>query len=102
MAEHWQRRGVAKQLFAALADRAREEGISRWRAHVPAENPAALALVEQLGETTHEHSGPAVEVTIELPGREREAILRAIAEGTLVPARALRSALQRRAQHRAP
>jgi nucleotide-binding universal stress UspA family protein/RimJ/RimL family protein N-acetyltransferase len=101
VADDWQGRGVASHLLAALADRAREEGISKFVAPVLAENPESIAVFERLGDTVSERMGLEVELTIDLtePVRARsdlEDILRAVASGLLTPAHMLWELVWRR------
>jgi nucleotide-binding universal stress UspA family protein/GNAT superfamily N-acetyltransferase len=91
VADHWQRRGLARRLLDLLADRAREEGIECFVAPVLAENRAALALFESLGEATVRHDGIEVELTIPLgaqPGAtpSLRKVLHEVAAGTARPA----------------
>ena len=83
-----QRRGVGTALLETLSARAREEGITRFRATALHENRAILGLLEKLGPLTVTHSGgPEVEVEFELgaEGRWRHLLgaLRAAARGEL-------------------
>jgi nucleotide-binding universal stress UspA family protein/RimJ/RimL family protein N-acetyltransferase len=94
VADDWQRRGVATRLLDALVGRALEEGVRRFEAPVLADNPAALRLLEQLGQATHSRDGTEVEVRVDLsPERsERDRLRRLIREfaaGALRPARTL-------------
>jgi RimJ/RimL family protein N-acetyltransferase/nucleotide-binding universal stress UspA family protein len=90
--DHRQGHGVGSALLGALVERAREEGITRFVAPVLADNAPAIHALERLGDTTLEHHGPEVELTIELPVEAREPafgmreLLRAVAEGTIQPA----------------
>jgi GNAT superfamily N-acetyltransferase len=87
VADAWQRKGLGRRLLALLRERARDEGITRFVAPVLAENGAAIALLEALGGTTRRTSGPELELIIELPAeRPLDKLLRAVAEGTVVPA----------------
>jgi GNAT superfamily N-acetyltransferase/nucleotide-binding universal stress UspA family protein len=91
VADDWQGRGLARQLLDVLADRAREEGIECFVAPVLAENRAALALFESLGEATVRHDGIEVELTIPLgaqPGAtpSLKQVLHEVAAGTARPA----------------
>ncbi len=94
VADEWHRRGVAGHLLDALAQRARDEGIRRFIASVLAENTAAIAALQRLGETDHERLGSEVEVTVDLtePSRARwllHDLLGRVASGVLEPARSL-------------
>lgn len=85
VADNWQGHGVGSRLTAALAKRARQEGISSFTALALAENDAMLGLLEELGEV---HTGPTrlgtVELWVQLPeagvGR-LERLIRAVARG---------------------
>lgn len=48
-----QRRGVGKQLMAAVADKLRAAGCTEWRLEVRADNAAAIALYRAAGMTPH-------------------------------------------------
>jgi nucleotide-binding universal stress UspA family protein len=91
--DDWQGRGVGTELMQALVDRAREEGISRFRAPVLATNADAIRVLERVGQTTKQRSGREIELTIELPARTERArwreLLAEFAAGTLVPARTM-------------
>jgi GNAT superfamily N-acetyltransferase len=65
--DDWQGRGLATALLEALVARAREEGVDRFAAPILADNAAAIAAFERLGDTTVNRSGPEVELLIELP-----------------------------------
>jgi GNAT superfamily N-acetyltransferase len=85
VADDWQGHGVGSRLTAALARRARQEGISSFTALALAQNDAMVNLLEELGEV---HTGQArlgtVELTVALPeagvGR-LERLIRAVARG---------------------
>jgi GNAT superfamily N-acetyltransferase len=63
----WQGKGVGGRLTAALADRARAEGITSFSALVLAENDVMLNLLEDLGmREVHREQG-TVELTVEGP-----------------------------------
>jgi GNAT superfamily N-acetyltransferase len=87
--DDWQRRGVGTRLTAALAERARAEGITSFTALVLAENELMLNLLGELGRVRvlHPERG-TVEVTVELPdsgvGRVAD-LLRAVGRGELTP-----------------
>jgi nucleotide-binding universal stress UspA family protein/GNAT superfamily N-acetyltransferase len=93
VADDWQRRGLARGLLDALAQRAREEGVHHFRAPVLATNEAAIRVRSGLGETTRTPLGREVELTVALPddgsGRALLDLLRAVAAGTVRPARSL-------------
>lgn len=92
VADDWQGRGVGRRLLDALADRAREEGIRHFDAPVLAANREAIAVLERLGTTHRRTRGREVELDIELPpargaGLPFRSLLKAVAAGTLEPAR---------------
>jgi nucleotide-binding universal stress UspA family protein len=92
VADDWQGRGLAGHLLDALVERAREEGVRRFVAPVLAHNAAAIRLLERLGDTSVEHVGREVQLSIALPepGRPSVALrelLRAVATGVMSPAR---------------
>jgi len=96
VADDWQGRGIGSSLLDALVRRAHEEGIHRFEATVLADNPAAIAVLSQLGDTTTSRGGPEVELLIDLGTPETPAsgtgiarLLRAAAAGTVDPAMAL-------------
>jgi len=85
--DDWQRRGVGTALLTALSRRAREEGITRFRATVLEENRPVFALLEKSGPLTVRRSGGEAQVEFELERESRwhqllEA-LRAAARGEL-------------------
>jgi RimJ/RimL family protein N-acetyltransferase len=90
--DDWQRQGVGSALLDRLVERAREEGIGRFVAPVLAENLASIRAFERLGDTTIEHHGAEVELTVELPepppepGSGIRRLLRAVAAGAVEPA----------------
>jgi len=89
VADDWQRRGLGGQLLCLLAERAREEGIARFRAHVLAQNSAAIAALRGLGETETRHMGRELELEIRLTApeparRDLLSILREVCAGTIV------------------
>ena len=55
--DDWHGRGVATRLLDQLADRAREDGITRFDAPVLAGNQDAIAVLERLGNTTKQLEG---------------------------------------------
>lgn len=100
----WQGRGVGGLLLDALAERAREEGIARFRAPVLARNEESIRLLRRLGPTRQSRIGEEVELEIEL-GLDEAArpglvsVLRASATQTVLPALTL---LQRLVDRRPP
>ena len=65
--ERWQGNGVGKALVHRLADRARDEGITRFTALMLADNRPMRHLLEDLGATRLLSSGAgAIELAVEL------------------------------------
>jgi nucleotide-binding universal stress UspA family protein/GNAT superfamily N-acetyltransferase len=94
VADDWQGRGVGTALLASLAERSREEGVERYKALVLAENDDVVRLLGQVGEVRESRVGSELEVEVLLDvGRPAApsllTVLRAAAEGTLTPGRAL-------------
>jgi RimJ/RimL family protein N-acetyltransferase/nucleotide-binding universal stress UspA family protein len=92
--DDWQRRGVGRELLEALAERAREEGISQFVAPVLAENDGAIAAFERLGNSSRTMMGHEVELTVDLTEKARASsllreLLRVAASGAVEPARSL-------------
>jgi len=90
VADDWQRMGVGTLLLDELADRARAEGIGLFTAQVLADNAAALAMLEHLGDVELLNHGGEIEVRIELRKRRGadgplHRLLRHAAEETLRP-----------------
>jgi L-amino acid N-acyltransferase YncA len=85
--DDWQGRGVGSRLTAALADRARAEGIRSFTALVLADNELMLNLLADLGHTNVLHAEQGtVELTVELPGSGLGRIarlLKAVARGDI-------------------
>jgi hypothetical protein len=86
VADAWQGRGLGTALLELLADRAREEGLRRFKAVVLADNRPMLEVLEGLGETKLlDSSAGTVELVIDLPenglGAELHDALRAAASG---------------------
>jgi nucleotide-binding universal stress UspA family protein/RimJ/RimL family protein N-acetyltransferase len=107
VADDWQGRGLGHRLLIELADRARDEGVQRFRAPVLAENEAALRLLGSLGEHWQRQEGNEIEVQIELmpPPGDRPTLLtllRAAAGGTVKPAVAVLDRLGLRARYGVP
>jgi RimJ/RimL family protein N-acetyltransferase len=70
VADQWQGRGVGTELLHRLADRAREEGVSRLTALVLADNEAMKHLLGGLGASRVVDEGQgAVELAVDLPDR---------------------------------
>lgn len=90
--DDWQGRGVARVLLDALVQRAREEGVERFVAHVLSGNHASLHAFGQLGETERSVEASEVELSIALPSPGEDPApllqaLRATAAGGLRPGR---------------
>jgi phosphoglycerate kinase len=115
VADDWQHHGVGSRLTEALAQRARQEGVTRFTALMFADNTPMLHLIKSLG-VVHDmsvHQG-IVELTVELPHEGVGSIaqlLHATAAGELHaaghpgPARSLRTLSDTRratAAHRIP
>jgi GNAT superfamily N-acetyltransferase len=72
VADDWQGRGVGTVVIKALVRRAREEGISGFRALVLASNEPMLGLMGDFGPVERMHSeGGAVELRLPFPEDER-------------------------------
>jgi len=68
--DDWQGQGVGGRLTAALADRARAEGITGFRAFILIDNKPALNLLADLGRVRVAHRDlNTVELTVDLPER---------------------------------
>jgi GNAT superfamily N-acetyltransferase len=85
VADAWQGRGLGTALLELLADRAREEGVRRFKAVVLADNRAMLEVLDGLGRAqVLDSSAGTVELVIELPedglGVELHDALRAAAK----------------------
>jgi putative redox protein len=86
--DEWQGRGVGTRLVSALADRAREEGITSFSALVLADNEVMLNLLHELGrvEVVHSELG-TVELIVDLSesGLTRiKRLLGAVARGEII------------------
>ena len=87
--DEWQCQGVGSRLVAALADRAREEGITSFSALVLADNELMLKILSDLGRVQVMHSeAGTVELVVDLPesglGRLKR-LLGAVARGEIIP-----------------
>jgi RimJ/RimL family protein N-acetyltransferase/nucleotide-binding universal stress UspA family protein len=92
--DDWQGRGVGTRLLESLAERAREEGVSRFVAPVLAENESAIATFERLGDAAVTPRGNEVELSVDLTEPARASsllreLLRVAASGAVEPARSL-------------
>lgn len=66
IADSWQGRGLGSVLLRRLAQRARDEGITRFTADLMAGNHAMLALIRKLGPTDVHQNGPIVTVGVDI------------------------------------
>ena len=94
VADDWQRRGLGGALLTHLAFRARREGVRRFSALVMSGNPAAVKLLNGIGDTQSRRGAGAVELIVELPaqrwiGARFANLLRAAATGSVLPAKTL-------------
>jgi nucleotide-binding universal stress UspA family protein/GNAT superfamily N-acetyltransferase len=94
VADDWQRRGLGRALLDRLTYHARREGVRRFSALVQGDNPGALRLLADVGDTRQQRDSGVVELVIELPpkrgmGAKLAGALRAAAAGSLVPAKTL-------------
>jgi nucleotide-binding universal stress UspA family protein/GNAT superfamily N-acetyltransferase len=94
VADDWQRRGLGRALLDRLAYCARREGVRRFSALVQGDNPRALRLLTDVGDTQRQWDTGVVELVVELPpkrgmGAQLARALRAAAAGSLVPAKTL-------------
>jgi RimJ/RimL family protein N-acetyltransferase len=108
--DDWQGRGVGGRLTAALADRARAEGVTSFTALVLAENEPVLKVLEDLGplREIHREQG-ALELAVDLPERglgHLRRLLRAFARTELTalgyPRRSGHTSIGAPAQRRRP
>jgi GNAT superfamily N-acetyltransferase len=83
--DEWQHRGVGGELLRRLTERARENGVERFRARLLALNHGMIALLGELGELDVRHTGDGqVEIDVEFPCEPATglgAALRAAARG---------------------
>jgi GNAT superfamily N-acetyltransferase len=87
--DEWQCQGVGSRLVAALADRAREEGIASFGALVLADNELMLNILRDLGRVHVVHSeAGTVELLVDLSEtglRRLKRLLGAVARGEVIP-----------------
>jgi GNAT superfamily N-acetyltransferase len=87
--DEWQYHGVGGRLLAALAQRARESGITSFSAVMLADNAVMRSLLADIGRVHVMHTERGlVEVVVDLPERGVERLRRllaAVARGELVP-----------------
>jgi GNAT superfamily N-acetyltransferase len=83
--DDWQHRGVGGELLRRLTERARENGVERFRARLFAYNDSMLALFGDLGEVAVlDATEGQIEIDVELPfepGTRLRGALRAAARG---------------------
>lgn len=65
--DDWQQMGIGTLLLSRLADRARDEGITRFSALVQADNRQVIDLVRSLGEVRSRSEGAELMLAIDLP-----------------------------------
>lgn len=66
--DDWQGRGIGTRLAFALADRAREEGITAFTALVLTDNSLMLSIIRELGAVHDVHTEEGItELTVDLP-----------------------------------
>ena len=71
--DDWQRRGLGTVLLDALADRARDESVTRFTGVALAENREVLGLLGKLGAARVVGHGPGtVELVVDLPAERAE------------------------------
>jgi GNAT superfamily N-acetyltransferase len=88
VADDWQGRGIGTELLQRLADRAREEGVTRFTALALADNDPVRHLLDGLGASRVVDEGQGtVELSVEIPeeglGTQLPGWLRAAARGAL-------------------
>jgi GNAT superfamily N-acetyltransferase len=73
--DEWQGRGLGRRLMRRLAERARDEGITRLFAYVGPDNRPVLGWIARAGGVVTAHDGDAIAYTIPLdrPAEERRA-----------------------------
>ena len=86
VADDWQGRGVGTALLGLLADRAREEGVARFRGYMLTHNKPMREVLRTFGEPrVLGRDGSTVEVEVDLPevgvGQSLHAMLKATAQG---------------------
>jgi RimJ/RimL family protein N-acetyltransferase len=84
----WQGRGLVTVMLEMLVERAREAGISVFRAPVRAGNVASFRALDALGVSAHHAVGTEVEVEVVLRGAEIDAALVRTARPSDEPVRA--------------
>jgi GNAT superfamily N-acetyltransferase len=66
--DDWQGHGIGTRLALALADRAREEGITAFRALMLTDNALMLSIISELGAVHDKHTEQGItELTVDLP-----------------------------------
>jgi GNAT superfamily N-acetyltransferase len=73
--DEWQGRGLGRRLMRRLAERARDEGITRLLAYVSADNRPVLGWIARAGGVVTAHDGDAIaySIAIDRPAEERRA-----------------------------
>jgi GNAT superfamily N-acetyltransferase len=87
--DEWQCQGVGGRLVGALAERAREEGITSFSAVMLADNALMRSLLDEIGRVRVVHTELGrVEVVVDLPERGPDRLRRllaAVGRGELAP-----------------
>lgn len=73
--DEWQGRGLGRRLMRRLAERARDEGITRLLAYVGADNRPVLGWIARAGGVVTAHDGDAIaySIAVDRPAEERRA-----------------------------
>jgi len=66
VADEWQRRGLGSALVRRLAERARDEGVTRFTADVLTGNRAVFAMLRRLGSVRRQLDGPTTGISVDL------------------------------------
>jgi GNAT superfamily N-acetyltransferase len=70
--DEYQGRGLGTALIVALVQRSPDQGVTRYRASVLAENLPMLRLLDGIGEMRISRADAGLDVTVDLPGRVRK------------------------------
>jgi GNAT superfamily N-acetyltransferase len=65
--DDWQAKGIGTALLAALAERAREQGVTRFVAFMLGRNQPMLRLLAQIGDLHWSAAGAEIQATVDLP-----------------------------------